>query len=38
MPDATRITVNPAYGEHGYLNEENWTKIEKLRAGRNIGF
>ena len=32
MPDGARLTVNPAYGEHGYINEENWTKVEKLRA------
>ena len=38
MPDGARMTVNPAYGEHGYINEKNWTKIEKLHAGRYIGF
>ncbi|MBT6313043.1 MAG: aldo/keto reductase [Alphaproteobacteria bacterium] len=32
MPDGARLTVNPAYGEHAYINDENWAKVEKLRA------
>ncbi len=32
MPDGARLTVDPAYGDHAYINDANWDAVEKLRA------
>jgi len=32
MPDGARLTVDPAYGDHAYINERNWAIVDKLRA------
>ena len=30
MPDGARLTVNPAYGDHAYVNDRNWAIVAKL--------
>ncbi len=32
MPDGARLTVNPAYGDHAYINDKNWATVERLTA------
>lgn len=32
MPEGARLTVNPAYGDHAYINDANWDRVEKLTA------
>jgi aryl-alcohol dehydrogenase-like predicted oxidoreductase len=32
MPEGSRLTANPAYGDHAYINEKNWDRVEKLTA------
>ncbi len=32
MPEGARLTVNPAYGDHAYINDANWNRVEKLTA------
>lgn len=32
MPEGARLTVDPAYGDHAYVNERNFETVERLTA------